>query len=59
MGSVTQPTQAATAKATRDGFGEGLLELGKTDPNVVVLSGDLEDSTRAIWFKEKFPERFF
>ena len=46
-------------KTTRDGFGEGLLELGKTNPNVVVLSGDLEDSTRAIWFKEKFPERFF
>ncbi len=46
-------------KPTRDGFGEGLVELGKADPNVVVLSGDLEDSTRAIWFKEKYPERFF
>ena len=46
-------------KPTRDGFGEGLVELGKANPNVVVLSGDLEDSTRAIWFKEKYPERFF
>ena len=59
MGSVTQPAPSATLKPTRDGFGEGLVELGKTNPNVVVLSGDLEDSTRAIWFKEKYPERFF
>ncbi len=46
-------------KPTRDGFGEGLLELGKTNPNVVALSGDLEDSARAIWFKKEYPDRFF
>jgi len=46
-------------KPTRDGFGEGLLELGKTHPNVVALSGDLEDSARAIWFKKQYPQRFF
>ena len=46
-------------KSTRDGFGEGLLELGKTHPNVVALSGDLEDSARAIWFKQQYPDRFF
>ena len=46
-------------KATRDGFGEGLLELGRTHPEVVVLSGDLGDSTRAIWFQKEFPKRFF
>ena len=46
-------------KSTRDGFGEGLLELGKTHPNVVALSGDLEDSARAIWFKKQYPDRFF
>ena len=46
-------------KATRDGFGEGLLALGKTHPNVVALSGDLEDSARAIWFKKEYPDRFF
>ena len=45
--------------ATRDGFGEGLLELGKTNKDVVVLSADLTDSTRAAWFKKQFPERFF
>lgn len=46
-------------KPTRDGFGEGLLELGKTHPHVVALSGDLEDSARAIWFKKAYPDRFF
>src|SRR3989338_5857909 len=46
-------------KPTRDGFGEGLLALGKTHPNVVALSGDLEDSARAIWFKQEYPDRFF
>ncbi len=44
---------------TRDGFGKGLVELGKTDKNVVVLSADLTDSTRASWFKKEFPDRFF
>jgi len=44
---------------TRDGFGEGLVELGRTDKRVVVLSADLTDSTRAAWFKKEFPERFF
>jgi transketolase len=46
-------------KPTRDGFGEGVLELGGTTQDVVVLSADLTDSTRAGWFKKKFPDRFF
>lgn len=46
-------------KATRDGYGEALVELGKNDPRVVVLGADLTDSTRALWFAEKFPDRFF
>ncbi|MBI2093725.1 MAG: transketolase family protein [Candidatus Omnitrophica bacterium] len=50
---------SATEKPTRDGFGEGLLELGKTHPAVVALSGDLEDSARAVWFKKQYPQRFF
>ena len=45
--------------STRDGFGEGLVQLGKDNKNVVVLSADLTDSTRAAWFKKDFPERFF
>ncbi len=44
---------------TRDGFGHGLVELGKINKDAVVLSADLTDSTRANWFKKEFPERFF
>ena len=43
---------------SRDGFGNGLVELGKKNKNVVSLCCDLTDSTRAAWFKEKFPDRF-
>ncbi|HVP36619.1 MAG TPA: transketolase family protein [Terriglobales bacterium] len=49
----------AEMKATRDGFGEALVELGRKNKKIVVLSGDLEDSTRAEFFKKEFPERFF
>ncbi len=45
-------------KSTRDGFGEALLELGEENKNVVVLSADLTESTRAGKFAEKYPERF-
>jgi len=47
------------SKAIRDAFGEALVELGRKNKKVVVLSGDLEDSTRAEYFKKEFPERFF
>ena len=43
---------------TRNGYGEGLVEAGKQNKEVVVLTGDLRDSTRANMFAEKFPERF-
>ena len=33
--------------------------MGQTHPSVVALSGDLEDSCRAIWFKKQYPQRFF
>jgi len=45
-------------KSTRDGFGEGLLEAGLQNKNVVALSADLTESTRTNLFAEKFPERF-
>lgn len=44
---------------TRDGFGHGIIELGKQDKNVVVLCCDLAGSTRADWFMKEFPDRFF
>ena len=43
---------------TRDGYGLGLVWLGENNPNVVVLTGDLSESTRSSWFAEKFPKRF-
>ncbi len=43
---------------TRDGFGKGLLELGETNPQVVVLCADLAESTRVLPFKEKYPDRY-
>ncbi|HWA64627.1 MAG TPA: transketolase C-terminal domain-containing protein [Candidatus Paceibacterota bacterium] len=43
---------------TRDGFGKGVVRAGEKDERVVVLCADLTESTRALWFKEKFPERF-
>lgn len=43
---------------TRNGYGEGLVEAGNKDKNVVVLCCDLTDSTRSKAFKEKFPDRF-
>lgn len=43
---------------TRNGYGEGLVEAGEKDENVVVLCADLTDSTRSAYFKEKFPDRF-
>ncbi len=46
-------------RATRDGFGEALVELGEINPNVVVLTADLSESTRTEAFAKKFPERFF
>lgn len=44
--------------ATRDGFGQALLELGEKDSRVVVLCADLAESTRTLAFKEKYPERY-
>src|SRR3989344_4626886 len=43
---------------TRNGFGEGLVEAGEKDERVVVLSADVGESTRAYYFKEKFPQRY-
>ncbi|MDD5437627.1 MAG: transketolase family protein [Patescibacteria group bacterium] len=45
-------------KATRDGYGEGLLELGKSNPKVVVLTADVGESTRVLPFQKKYPNRF-
>ena len=48
----------ATA-STRETFGHTLVELGRADPNIVVLGGDLNKSTFASLFGQEFPDRFF
>src|ERR1700684_3595878 len=50
--------EAKSQAPTRDGFGKALLELGESNPNVVVLCADLAESTRVLAFKEKYPERY-
>src|SRR5258708_3185546 len=44
---------------TRNGYGAGLMELGNSEPSVVVLTADLAESTRVQDFQKAFPERFF
>lgn len=44
---------------TRSGFGDGLLEAAKKNPNVVGLCADLTPSLKMGAFKEAFPDRFF
>jgi len=46
-------------KQQRDYFGDALLELAKTNSQILVLTADLETSLKLTGFKEKFPERFF
>lgn len=46
-------------KDTRSGFGAGLSELGKTNPNVVALCADLTGSLKMDSFQKEHPERFF
>jgi transketolase len=46
-------------RATREAFGEALVEMGSIYPNLVVLDADLAKSTTTIKFKKEFPDRFF
>ena len=46
-------------KATRQSYGEALLELGKENENVVVLDADLAEATKTGIFAKEFPNRFF
>lgn len=46
-------------KDTRSGFGEGLLEIGRKNPDVVALCADLTGSLKMDAFLKEFPDRFF
>ena len=48
-----------TKKATRQSYGEALLELGKENENVVVFDADLSTATKTSLFAKEFPNRFF
>src|SRR5579864_7975720 len=43
---------------TRNGFGEGLVEAGKADRNVIGICADLSESTRMLGFKEACPQQY-
>ncbi|MFH1541764.1 MAG: transketolase family protein [bacterium] len=45
--------------ATRDEYGKTLVELGKENPDIVVLDADLAASTKTAGFAKAFPDRFF
>ena len=46
-------------KATRDAFGEQLVESGKNNPNIVGVNADLGKATKLSKFGEAYPDRFF
>ena len=50
--------QVLNEKETRGGFGEGAYEIGKENPNVVILTADLAGSMKIAPFIKEFPERF-
>ena len=55
--SISLP-EKVEMKKTREGFGRALVDLGERDPRIVVLVGDLSESTMVHFFAERFPERF-
>lgn len=46
-------------KETRRGFGDAIVALGKANPDIVVLGGDVSGSVRTDMFRDAYPERFF
>jgi transketolase len=46
------------SKTIRDGFGEMMVELGQSNPNLIVLSADVSESLRLGEFKRTFPEQY-
>jgi transketolase len=46
-------------RSTRDGFGDGLVEAGRMNPNIVALAADLTESVKMTAFMNEFPDRFF
>jgi len=56
---MLQDIQILNEKETRAGFGEGILEAGRRNPQVVALTADLAGSLKLNAFIKEFPDRFF
>ena len=56
---MLQAIQVSGQKDTRSGFGDGMTELGNTNPEVVALTADLAGSLKLNAFIKNHPERFF
>lgn len=60
--SYTMPVtkfNVTLGRATREAYGDALLELGKTNRDIVAIDADLAKSTYSWTFGKHFPERFF
>jgi transketolase len=57
--SIGEKAGLLPGKPMRDVFGEALLAVCDADPRVVVLDGDLSNSTKTELVRQKYPERFF
>ena len=55
---MTMNIESKGDKATRQGFSDALMELGKENPNVVVLGGDVSGSVKVDAFAKAYPDRF-
>jgi transketolase len=55
---MVKDIQPLNEKETRGGFGEGILEAGRRNPNVVALTADLLGSMKLNAFIKEFPDRF-
>lgn len=56
---ILPPDEEVERKPTRFGYADALLDLGRTNPNVVVFDADLSKSTLTCRFAQEYPDRFF
>lgn len=59
VNSPLQAIESTDEKATREGFGAAMVELGHQDENIIALTADLGDSLKLTDFRKTFPERFY
>ncbi len=57
--TATAKFELKMGAATREAYGQALVEVGRVNPNVVALDADLAKSTYAAKFGKEFPDRFF